>query len=55
MFHSYFIKPLNNDLDFFINFIEYVLENKDKEAFKKALDYIKDIVTFISVINAHKE
>jgi len=55
MFHSYFKKPLNQDLNFYTNFIEYTIDNNDMKTFKKALDYIKDIETFVYVINTHKE
>ena len=55
MFHSYFLKSLNQDLDFYKDFIGYVIDNKDMKTFKKALNYIKDIETFVNVINIYKE
>ena len=55
MFHSYFLRTLKLDLEFFINYIGYVIENKDVQTFEKDLKYIKDIETFVSVINEHKE
>ena len=55
IFYSQFIKPLNQDLDFYNNFIRYVIENKELNEFEKILNYIKDTKTFIYVIYNNKD
>ena len=55
MFNSHFLKPIYQDLEFYQNFIKYIIENKDIKIFRKSLNYLKDIETFVSVINCQKE
>ena len=54
-FHNYFIKPLNQDIQFYYDFIGYVMANKDIKTFEKVLKYIKDIVTFLDVIYKYRD
>ena len=54
IFYSYFKNSLKLDKQFYCDFIGYVIENKDINIFKKILNYIKDIETFIYVIIIYK-
>ena len=54
-FHNYFIKPLNQDIQFYYDFIGYVMANKDIKTFEKVLKYIKDIVTFLDAIYKYRD
>ena len=54
-YSSHFIYPLNQDQNFFDNFIKYVLKKDYKYLiFKRAMKYIEDIETYIFVINQNK-
>ena len=54
-FHSHFINPLKQNLEFYNNFIGHVIENKKEvKIFEKALKYIKDLETFLKVLDNHK-
>ena len=55
-YYTHFMNPLNQNKDFYNSFIKYILEkNKDINIFKRTLDYIEDIETFLFVINDNKE
>ena len=54
MFSSYFLKPLNQDFDFYEKFIEHVINDKDSKNFEKAISYINDIEIYVSIINYFK-
>ena len=54
-YFSNFLNPINQDFDFFAKFIDYCASKKDFNSFKNGLNYIKDIETFITVINETKE
>ena len=57
-FHKYFIKPLNQDIEFYNNFLGYVIntmDKKDKKTIEKVLKYIKDIETFLNIINKYRD
>lgn len=54
-FQSYFLKPLNQDLEFNNKFIGYSIQNKDLKTTEKVLKYIKDIETYLNVINTYKD
>jgi len=56
IYYSHFINPLNQNKEFYNNFIKYVIK-KDKELniFKRILNYIDDIETFLYVINENKD
>ena len=55
MFYSCFSKPLKQDLKFYQNFIGYIIENRDEKTFIKSLNYIKDIETYVNMINDYKD
>ena len=55
VYHSYFLNSINQDFDFFVQFIEYCASKKEFKSFKNGLNYIRDIETFITVINKTKE
>jgi hypothetical protein len=42
-------------LDFFNKFIKYVIKNENYSVLEIALNYIKDIETFLNVIDNNKE
>lgn len=51
-YYSHFMYPLNQSQEFYNGFIKYTLENgKDLKIFKRVLNYIEDIETFLFVIN----
>ena len=54
MFSSYFLKPLNQDFDFYKKFIEHVIDDKDSTNFEKAINYINDIEIYVCTINHFK-
>ena len=55
-YYSHFINPLKQNQKFYDDFIQYVLEeNKEIKEFKKIINYIEDIETYLFVINKHKE
>jgi hypothetical protein len=50
------MNPLNQDKEFYNEFIKYALKkNKELNIFKRILDYIDDIETFLYVIKKNKE
>ena len=54
-YHSHFMNPLNQSQQFFNGFIQYVIKKENKfEIFKRAMKYIKDIETYLFVINENK-
>ena len=55
IYFSYFLNPINQDFDFFDKFIDYCASNKEFNSFENGLNYIRDIETFISVINITKD
>jgi len=55
-YYSHFKIPLNQDFNFYNNFIIYAIKNgKDLEIFERALNYIDDIEIFLNVINENKD
>ena len=52
---DHFKNPINEDSDFFNAFMEYAILNKEFSIFQKGLNYIKDLDTFINVIEKNKE
>ena len=51
-YYSHFTYPLNQNKDFYNGFIKYALkEEKELKIFKRILNYIDDIETFLFVIN----
>ena len=55
IYNAHFKYPINQNLSFFNNFIKYVIENKEFSVLESGLYYIKDINTFINVIEKNKE
>ena len=48
--------PLNQNQEFYNKFIKYILKKEMKlEIFKRALNYVEDIETFLYSINSNKE
>ena len=55
-FRFHFSKPLNQDFEFYNQFIKYLLDNKyDSKIFEKILNYIKDIETYLKIIYEHRK
>ena len=54
-FLPYFFKPLNQNIEFYYKFMEFIKNNKDIKTFDKALKYIKDIETYLNVIYKYKD
>ena len=55
IYYSNFLNPINQDLTFFGNFIEYTIKNKEFNLFENSLNYIIYIETFINIIEKKKE
>jgi hypothetical protein len=55
-YYSHFINPLNQKKEFYDGFIKYALK-KDKELkiFKRILNYVKDIETYLFIVNSNIE
>ena len=58
-YFSYFLKPIKQNLDFFIELFDYAVSNKtDFNIFENTINYInyiRDVETFISVMDKIKE
>ena len=55
-YNSHFMNPLKQNQEFYNKFIKYVLKKElPKDIFKRALNYIDDIETFLFAINSNKE
>ena len=55
IYNTNLFNPINQDLEFFVKFIEYTVSKKDFENFENLLNYILDVETFIIVIDKTKE
>ena len=55
IYNDHFKFQINQDLDFFNNFISYTIKYKDFGVFEKGLNYIKDIEAFLNIIEKNKE
>ena len=55
IYYAHFIRPINKNSEFFNKFISYAISNKDFAIFEKGLDYIRDIETFLNIIEKNKE
>ena len=55
IYYSNILNPLNQDIRFFENFINYIIKNKEFNIFENSLNYILDIESFIDIINKKKE
>ena len=58
IYYSHFIKPLKKDetdKNFFIDFLEYIISEKDFSYFIIGINFISDLDTFVFAINKIKE
>ena len=55
IYFSHFINPINQNLDFYVSFLNYTASKKELTIFENGLNYIRDIETFIIVIDKIKE
>ena len=55
IYNAHFKNPINQNSDFFNKFIKYTIDNKEFPIFKIGLGYIKDLETFLDVIERNKE
>ena len=55
IYKNHFKNPINQGDFFFYKFINYAIQKKDFETFERGLDFIKDIETYITVIEKNKE
>ena len=55
IYNSHFKNPLNQNDIFFYQFINYAIDKKDFPVFENGLNFIKDIETYITVIEKNKE
>ena len=55
IYSNHFKNPINQNNFFFYKFINYAIEKKEFEIFERGLDFIKDIETYITVIDKNKE
>ena len=55
IYNTHLKKPINQDLNFFCNFIKYILEKKEVNLFQIGISYIEDIEIYIHVIEENKE
>ena len=55
-YYSHFMNPLKQNQKFYNEFVLYALKKeKDLKIFKRILNYIEDIETFLFVINSNME
>jgi len=55
LYNDHFKYPINLNFDFFKEFAKYSNLNKDFSIFQNGLRYIKDLETYINVIDESKE
>ena len=55
IYNKHFMNPINQNYDFFNEFINYTLKAKEFPEFIISLKYIQDIETFINIIERYKE
>ena len=55
IFSEYFKNPINENYQFYNNFVKYAILNKDFPVFQNGLKYITDLETFINVIDENKD
>ena len=55
IYKTNFLKPIEQNMDFFENFVEYTINKKEFDIFESSLNYISDLETFINVINNQKD
>ena len=55
IYNSHIINPINQNMNFYNKFIKYSISNKEFSIFENGLNYIRDIETFIYVIDNNKK
>ena len=55
IYNAHFINPINKNFEFFDEFIKYTIKKYDFSIYKIALSYIKEIETFLNIIDSNKE
>ena len=55
IYFLHFLNPIQQNLDFFVKFIDYCASKKEYNIFENGLNYISDIETFITVLEKTKE
>ena len=55
IYYQNFLNPINQDIKFFENFFDFIINKKEFDIFINSLNCILDIETFIDVINKKKE
>ena len=55
IYNSHFFFPINQNFNFLNEFIKYIIENKEFIYFEKGLSYIRDIETYLNIIEKNKE
>ena len=55
IYKTHLIHPIDQNFNFVNKFIKYTIDKKDFSNFLIGLSYIKDIVTFINIIDENKE
>ena len=55
IYNNHFKNPIKENDFFFYKFINYAIEKKNFEIFERGLNFIKDIETYIKVIEENKE
>ena len=54
-FNPHFKNPIEENLEFFINFINYTAKEKEYKIFESVLRYINDVETFLCVLDKNKK
>ena len=54
IYYSHFKNPINQNFEFFNKFIKYTILNKDFTFFERGLSYIRDIETYLNIIEKNK-
>ncbi len=55
IYNFHFKNPINQNFEFFNKFIKYTILNKEFSFFEIGLSYIRDIETFLNIIEKNKE
>ena len=55
IYNFHFKNPINQNFEFFNKFIKYTILNKEFSFFERGLSYIRDIETFLNIIEKNKE
>jgi len=54
IYYSHFKNPINQNFEFFNQFIKYTILNKEFTFFERGLSYIRDIETYLNIIEKNK-